>query len=633
MSEYVEGMCLGHVACPKHGSSDSLALYEKEINGKKVIDGYCWSECGKIETSELIELGVIDSDCNILVEFATKSSGKVFVMTDEVMKRVNEVLEYETHGWKERRIPRIVSEFYGVKTKLNSEGEVTYRYYPSTENGELVGWHVRNDMAKREKNEKGKTSQQPFFPIGKVRSDCELFGQSNYAKGGKYLILASGEEDAQAIATAMNTEKVAGKLQFKKYITPVVSTTVGEAALKQIKNNYDYITSFENVVIMYDNDNAGKEGAKKIARILNAGQAKIATYTRKDACEHSKNGEFQSIVKAFWEAEQYSPVDVLHMSELWSDFESGDSNVKIPFPTAWSSLNELMGGGMERGEITVIGALTSIGKSSMINSITYHLVENTEFKVGAMFLEGTRREVVRDLLSLDMGMNLRHADHSRLDKESLKQRWFNNFVKPDKMIYVDHQGSLTNDKIFEKLNYLAKVEECDVIILDPIQACVNTSENGAVIEFMDTILKFAKESDTCIILVSHMRKPSGDDPHDVSEYHLMGSSSINQIAFNTILLSRDKMHSSPLVRNSTRLQLVKCRRTGNTQEAGWLRYDMNTTHFHASFNPYEQPDEIDTSGIDKDSKIMDNDLTDDDFDKIADSLDDFDRDWETVVNK
>lgn len=60
---------------------------------------------------------------------------------------------------------------------------------------------------------------------------------------------------------------------------------------------------------------------------------------------------------------------------------------------------------------------------------------------------------------------------------------------------------------------------------------------------------------------------------------------------------------------------------------------MNTTHFHASFNPYEQPEEIDTSGIDKDSKIMDNDLTDDDFDKIADSLDDFDRDWETVVNK
>lgn len=626
MEERTEGKLLGHCGCPKHGSSDSLSLYEKEHNGKTIVDGHCWSECGFISFEELIDLGVVDDSAEVIVEFASKSSGKPFIMTQEIKRKVDDILNLEIRGWKERRIPAVVSEFYNVRTKFDDEGNVSHRYYPSTQDGELVGWHVRHDQVKQAKNRGEKVDKPPFFPIGKVKSDCELFGQSKFTKGGKYIVLASGEEDAQAIFTALNVEKKDGRMVLKKFITPVVSTTVGEAALKQIKNNYDFITSYENVIIMYDNDKAGKEGAEKVAKILFAGQAKVAQYARKDACEHSSRGEFNEIVKAFWNAEQYSPVDVLHLSQLWEDFENEDSNIKIPFPDSWSTLNEMMGGGMERGEVTVIGALTSIGKSTLINNICYHIMEDTPFKVGAMYLETTKREVVRDLLSLDAGVNLRKVDRSTIDMDSLKKRFFESLVKKDKFIYVDHHGSLTNEKIFDKLNYLAKVENCDVIILDPLQCAVNSSDNGAIIEFMDTILKFAKETDTCVILVSHMRKPEGDNPHNVSEYHLMGSSSINQIAFNTILLSRDKMHESASVRNSTKIQLVKARRTGTTGNAGWLRYDVDTTHLHSTFDPYESLEELDIKTAIGDNPKLDFD--EDDF--LSKTVDSDGQDWEVV---
>jgi twinkle protein len=216
----------------------------------------------------------------------------------------------------------------------------------------------------------------------------------------------------------------------------------------------------------------------------------------------------------------------------------------------------------------------------------YHLIENTDFKVGAMYLESTKREVVRDLLSLDSGMNLRTANRDTLDMHSLKNRFIDGLVKKNQFVYVDHQGSISTDEIFDKLNYLAKAEACDVIVIDPIQAGVNSSDNAAIINFMDTLLKFAKETNTCIIAVSHMRKPSEENPHAVTEYQLMGSSSINQIAFNTILISRDKMNEDPVKKSATKLQLVKCRRTGNTGEAGWLRYDHKTTHMYATVNPY-----------------------------------------------
>ena len=89
-----------------------------------------------------------------------------------------------------------------------------------------------------------------------------------------------------------------------------------------------------------------------------------------------------------------------------------------------------------------------------------------------------------------------------------------------------------------------------------------------------------------------MRKPDGKDPHAVSEYDLLGSSSINQIAFNTILISRDKMAEDPIKKNATKLHLVKCRRTGETGAAGWLRYDVDTTHMYPMSNPYEADDAL-----------------------------------------
>src|SRR5690606_32547322 len=131
---------------------------------------------------------------------------------------------------------------------------------------------------------------------------CELFGQSKFNKGGKYLVLASGEEDAQAIFTALNVERSGSGLELKKFITPVISTTVGEGAVAQIKENYDFITSFENVIIMYDNDDAGREGAEKVAKVLKPGQAFISSYRRKDACEHASRSEFSEIVDSFWKA-------------------------------------------------------------------------------------------------------------------------------------------------------------------------------------------------------------------------------------------------------------------------------------------------------------------------------------------
>lgn len=594
------GQMIGHYPCPVHHGSDSLSLYRKE----NYIDGTCWanSDCGHFSPKRLKELGITDGKFEVLIEAAKPASRKgEFIMTDEIVEKLKEIQTKEIHGWPERKIPAVVNEFYGVYSDVEGSGgskKLIKEYCPAyNQKDELVGFHVRNDAVKQAKNNGEKVDGVPFYSVGDVRSSTKLFGQNKFESGQKRIVLCSGQADARAVFTALNTEKVYDKelgkkvIKTTKYLTPVVSTQCGESSLAQIKSNFEWITSHEEVVILYDQDEAGRLGAEKIARILKAGQAKIGKYKRKDACEHSKRNEWEAIKTAYFKAERYSPVDVLHLGEMWEDFEKEDTNIKIPFPPSMVKLNEMMGGGMERGEITVVGALTSAGKSTIVNNIAYNLLENTDLKVGAFYLEGTKREVVRDMLSLDIRENLRLKKRDELDMVKLRNRFMGSLASKDRFVFVNHAGSIRNDEIFDKLHYLAEVEEADVIIFDPLQAGVNSSDNSQIIEFMDNLLKFAKKTNTCLIVVSHMRKPQSDNPHDVSEYDLLGSSSINQISFNTILASRDKMSADFKVKNSTHLKLVKCRRTGQTGDAGWVRYDNETTHFYPTGNPYDSIDE------------------------------------------
>lgn len=558
-----DGELLFHTSCIGEDctSSDAMAVYKKkDKEGVEKLDAFCFSCQGYFNNDELEEHGV------------TKQETKVHKIKD-VEVDFSAIQSIKCRGWKERGITRFTSEKYGVHTELNDENEVISRYYPVTNNNKIVGYKKR-------------TLPKTFIGIGNTKATGEMFGQSVFESGQKYLVVTTGEEDAMAFAEALRSTS-----NGVEYWTPCISITAGDGSIiKQFKANYEYLASFSKVILAFDNDEPGQKYLEEAARLLPPGKAFIAKFPRdiKDACDMLKAGKVAELKQVFWKAEPFSRVDVLHLSQMWEDFENEDSNVKIPFPGAWSHLNEMMNGGMEKGEITVIGALTSIGKSTLISSIVYNLIENTSFKVGTMYLEGTKREVVRDLLSLDAGVNLRTKTRDSIDIEALKSRFFEGLAKRNQFVYVDHQGSISTTEIFDKLNYLAKAEGCDVIVIDPIQCGVNSSDNAAIISFMDTLLKFAKETDTCVIAVSHMKKPSEENPHNVSEYSLLGSSSINQIAFNTILLSRDKMNECPIKKSSTKLQLVKCRRTGNTGEAGWLRYDHDTTHLFATSNPYDQ---------------------------------------------
>ena len=464
---------------------------------------------------------------------------------------------------QDRRISMDTAKRYGVTVETGADGLITKHHYPyhNQDGNKVVGTKVRN------------VSTKDFYATGDL-GNAGLFGQQSFAAGGKYITITEGEIDAMA-AYEMNGG------------FPAVSIRSGaNSAVKDVKASLEYLETFDNVVICFDNDEAGTKAAQDVLPLFSPRKAKVCVLPLKDAGDMLKANKVREYTKCWWDAKAYKPEGVVSLGDpdVWDKFLKRGTEEVTPLPASFGSLNAMMNGGIAAGEVTVIGALTSIGKSTMVYNLVHGMYAESAKKIGCVFLEADVGETVEKLLSVYMGTNI--ADVPSEDRDyNMYHEKYDEMAKSDKLHILDHQGALEADELFAKMQYLVKGLDCDIIILDPLQAAVTSNDNGVIDSFMDKCLKLAKNTGVSIIIVSHMRKPNAKDAHDVGEYDLKGSGSINQIAFNTILLSRDKMTDDDYARNCTQVQLVKCRRTGRTGVAGWLYYENHTSRLVATQAP------------------------------------------------
>jgi twinkle protein len=140
---------------------------------------------------------------------------------------------------QDRRISMDTAKRFGVTVEHDASGSITKHHYPyySQEGDKVVGTKVRG------------VADKTFYATGDMQS-AGLFGQQTFAAGGKYITITEGEIDAMA-AYEMNGG------------FPAVSIRSGaNSAVKDIKASLEYLETFDNVVICFDNDEAGRKAAQ-----------------------------------------------------------------------------------------------------------------------------------------------------------------------------------------------------------------------------------------------------------------------------------------------------------------------------------------------------------------------------------
>jgi twinkle protein len=462
---------------------------------------------------------------------------------------------YPIKGFADRKISKEVAEFFQVRVTYDSDGDVDAHYYPY-EGGKAY---------------KIRSLPKDFRWYG---SSEALFGKEHFGNGGKRVIITEGEIDTLSVAQAMYDK-------YKK-IYPVVAMSSAYIH-KSLLAERDWLRSFKEVVLCLDEDEAGRQATAAAIKIIGADKVKIAKLPEKDPNEVLKKHGSDALNVAIWDASIYMPSGIIEKEELWEALVKYNNTPSVPYPECLDGFNQ-KSKGARLGEIALFVSGTSCGKSTVMREIMLSMQEKTTDRIGVVSLEEAPAETARKL----SGMLLkRNPANEEITLEELKEG-FDGVFGDDRYILLDHQGSLKDETILDKLEYMA-LSGAKWIIIDHITILVSEGAdkltgNEAIDKTMNDLLRFVKRHNVWIGLVSHLRKtvntgkafeegrmPNLDD--------IKGSGSIKQISFDIFAFARNLMDDDPVARNTIEMAVLKSRHTGLTGSAGTAYYDYQTGRF------------------------------------------------------
>ena len=456
-----------------------------------------------------------------------------------------------------RNISEKTNQFYQIYRDGN-----TLRFPYHTADGILQGVKV-------------KTKKKDFRYEG-IPTDT-LFAQHRFPNTGKRIVVTEGELDAASCYEAM-----AG--------WPMVSLPHGaQSAKKDIQKQIPLFQGYEETILFFDGDEAGRKASEEAASVLPPGKVKIARLEGyKDASEALQANDTDAIRKAIWDAKPYRPDGIVDGKSLLSLVTTPQAPFDHEYP--FKGLNEKLHG-IRYGELVTFCAGSGSGKTSIMRHIATDLLNKGE-SVGILELEASNRRTALGLMSTAAGKNLHIGEHEQSELAAA----FENSIANWNLFLFDGFGSFDPDIIYNRIEYLATGLDCKVIILDHLSILLSGlqgDERRMIDTTMTRLRSLVERTGIALFLVSHLRRSTSDN-HSAEEggrislASLRGSHSIAQISDSVVALEVDQQ--ADVERKLTTVRILKNRYSGEVGVACELAYDLNLCKFieneaETTFNP------------------------------------------------
>ena len=529
-----ESNFLKHIECQKCGSSDGNGLFDDGHTFCYVCKAY--EKAPRAELEDLEGLGITSFK-------QTQPEGYKPVL--EAFKNTEAVHVVE------RGISAATMHHFGA----GSDGKNYYFPYCDA-TGKVIAAKVR-------------AVQSKDFSIQGDWKHATLFGQNKFTPGGKAITITEGEFDTLAV------------YQLTGSRFPVVSVRNGaQAALKDCRTSYEYLDSFDKIVICFDNDEPGKTAANQVAELFGS-KAHIFKPKQdglKDACDYLAKGLNKEFVDTWWDAEKYVPDGIVSGSTLWELVNQKEEKAEVEYP--YNGMNDLTYG-IRFGELVTVTAGSGLGKSQFLREIVWQILSKTEDNIGLMFLEESVKKTAKSLMALSANKPL-HLPDCEVTDEELKHA-FDSTLGTDRLFLFDHFGSTSVDNIINRVRFMARGLACKYIFVDHISIIVSAQESGderkALDEIMTKLRMLVQETGIALFVVSHLKRPDSKGHEEgavTSLAQLRGSGSIAQLSDMVIGLERNGQADDPNERNTTYVRVLKNRFSGLTGLACRLLYSRMT---------------------------------------------------------
>ena len=450
-----------------------------------------------------------------------------------------------------------------VRLKKRGLSEETCRKYRIHKDGDTLRMHYLTKTG-QVCAAKVKTKDKDFWMEGN-NTDHQLFGQNLFPDKGTRLTIYEGELDAAS-----------GWEAQPKW--PHVSIPNGaKAAKKSLQRVLDLLQGYEEVVLFFDNDEAGRQAAQECAELLPPGKAKIARLEKyKDASEALQAGDNEAVRRAIWDAKTYRPdgiVDAKSLLELLTT-PTPPADHEYPFHGLQSKLH-----GIRYGELVTITSGSGTGKSSFCRVLAGHLLNRQE-RVGYLALEESNRRTALGLMSAQLGRPYHLEEYERTELEYAYDSTIANW----NLFLFDGFGSYDPDTIYSRIEYLACGLECRIVFLDHLSILLSGldgDERRMIDVTMTKLRSLVERTGIALFLVSHLRRTQNDKNHEegarITLGQLRGSAAIAQLSDGVIALERDQQDTSKQA--VTTVRIIKNRYSGECGVATQLSYNLDTCSF------------------------------------------------------
>ena len=497
-----------HTACPDCGGSDPMVINE---------DGStkCFN-CGTYRRDE----AAFESSTYAYVPPSTRKA--LVAPSDAFLGAIAE----------RRLVHQTVNKY---KVTQRAGGEVYFPY--CAKGGEQVAVKVRG--------------LEKTFKVEGDWKEAQLFGQNCFPKGGAVVTICEGEFDAMSV------------YQMLGFNTPVVSIRSGaQSALSDCKASFEWLDSFDKVVICFDSDDAGQGAAKKVAELFGS---KAATFRfnvdYKDASDFLMQRQESQFAKLWTEAEAYKPEGIVTVTDIKQRLLAPP----VPgVPWCFETLTELTYG-RRKGELYAFGAGVGVGKTDVFTQQIAYDIEKLGLRVGVIYLEQNVVETSQRVMG-KLDKKLYHVpdmDWTRAEYEASVDR----LEEREQLYMMEHFGAMGWRSIKNIIKFFNKAYDIDHIYLDHLTALSanEQDERRALDGIMADMASLAQELGIIIHFISHLTTPEGkahEEGGRVMEKHFTGSRAIARWSHYMFGLERNKQHTDPVKRQTTTFRVLKDRFTG-----------------------------------------------------------------------
>ena len=469
-------------------------------------------------------------------------------------------------------------EYTNAQGKTRKVSGHVANYYKS---GKLIAQKIR---------EQGKV----IWSVGNPNSG-ELFGQHTCRGDGKWLCITEGELDCLSVAQAHSHYDV-------------VSIPGGASnAREAIQRNLEFVNGYEEVILCFDNDEAGQQAVDAVKDgLIRPGKLKIASLRYKDASDYLQKGKTKELVEDLWGAAKYCPPGIIASAEV--DSKRDSKKVLSYFDPTLSRFML----GREVHTATAILSGTGSGKTTFLKQQMDHDLESG-LSVGAILLEESPWDTMMDLASLRIGKHIRKILRQRkamevdprivdpmfvddLNDDEVEEQF--GWLKTRPLHLWNPDEAPSHDAILSRMEYMSLGLGCEAIYLDhmSLMQFKDKSEMDGLDDFAVKLKSLVLRCPSHFMVVSQLSQGDAKKSHEeggkIVTRHMRGSQRVPSVFNEMMALQRNQQAEEDEDRNVTHLSCLKARLGGETGYITSYKYDKQSGRLNPlglEHDPMPQP--------------------------------------------